>query len=382
MIDDFTIRKIRDAANVVDVLGEFIDLRRKGQDYEALCPFHDDRHLGSFKVSARRNRYTCFSCGAGGDSVEFLMSYQGTKYSFLEAIQWLGRKYGIDVEGSERFTPKPAKPHQPLPPLPMMELPMSMVEARLFTDNDPLCMWLRGLDWKDAAQRYRIDHVLKRYLVGHSRQGHTIFWQIDEKGRVRTGKMMKYGCDGHRDKVSKGNFAWIHSKLFNDRNLPQWDEEKMEYKQTLFGMHLLPFFPKATVNIVESEKTALIMSIVYGDFESRLWMASGGKSNLTREKLAPIIERKQQIVLYPDRDAIDEWKKMADSIGYEHLHVYDEFVTKHWLPGDGEKADIADVVLRMLDVDGRAKKAEALGEIIKRNPAVQELIDKLNLKIS
>ena len=97
MIDEATVRRIKDAANVADVIGDFRELRKRGADrWECLCPFHDDRHLGSFAVSRRHNRYCCYSCGAKGDSIDFLMQAEGMTYP--DALRWLGRKYGIEVE--------------------------------------------------------------------------------------------------------------------------------------------------------------------------------------------------------------------------------------------------------------------------------------------
>ena len=61
MIDELTIQRIIDAANVVDVLSDFYTLKKTGSEFECLCPFHADKHLGSFKVSPRKNIYMCFS---------------------------------------------------------------------------------------------------------------------------------------------------------------------------------------------------------------------------------------------------------------------------------------------------------------------------------
>ena len=377
MIDSLTEQRIKDAAGIVDVVGDFIDLKQKGARFLGLCPFHDDRHVGNFSVYPTKNVYTCFACGAKGGPVTFLMEYSGTRYSYPDALRWLAKKYGIDVDGAEQFKPKPCKPHTPPPPLPMLVLPMSMVTAREFTEHDPFCNWLRGLDL-DGAQKARIEEVLKMYHVGHSRKGHTMWWQIDEKGRVRTGKMMKYRVDGHRDKEAPYNFDWVHAALYRDENLPQYDDMKTDEVQTLFGMHLLNE-TKGDVYIVESEKTAIIMSILYGH-SSGVWMATGGKQNLKREKLLPIIEAKRRIVLYPDRDAIEEWEKLADAIDYQNMTLNTEPVKKWWIPEDGEKADIADVVLRMMDADKRSYKTERLDEIVTRSDAVRLLKERLNLK--
>ena len=95
MIDQQTIDRVQDTAQILDVVGEFVSLRRRGQNYVGLCPFHADKNP-SFYVSPAKNVCKCFSCGEGGGPVQFLMKHE--QISFFEAIKWLGNKYGIEVE--------------------------------------------------------------------------------------------------------------------------------------------------------------------------------------------------------------------------------------------------------------------------------------------
>lgn len=98
MIDRQTIERIRDAADIVDVVKEFVSLRKAGVNYKGLCPFHNEK-TPSFVVSPAKNICHCFSCGKGGDSIHFLMEIE--QMSYTEAIKWLGRKYGIEVREKE-----------------------------------------------------------------------------------------------------------------------------------------------------------------------------------------------------------------------------------------------------------------------------------------
>lgn len=95
MIDRRSIDLIMDRADIVDVVGDFVALKRHGKDYIGLCPFHDDTRP-SFNVSTSKNICKCFACGAGGTPVSFLEKY--LHLSFPEAIKYLGKKYGIPVE--------------------------------------------------------------------------------------------------------------------------------------------------------------------------------------------------------------------------------------------------------------------------------------------
>jgi hypothetical protein len=262
-----------------------------------------------------------------------------------------------------------------------------MVErAERATGNDLLITWIRtGINW-DYIQRKRIDEVLKDYHVGHGKYGHTIFWQIDEENNVRTGKMMKYKSDGHRDKQAPWNFDFIHSTLSRKhRDEDPWpfpklfNPDKQEPCLTFFGMHLLNKYPNATVNIVESEKTAVLMAIAYGNHATQVWMACGGLEMLSRERMKPIIDQERKVVLYPDRDGIAKWKAKAKQIGYDQIHVDTDPVLKWWKPQDGEKADIADVVVRILN---ERKPMTSIDEVKEAMPTAAPLIDKLNLTIT
>ena len=410
-IDKFTIDKLLDTAKIEEVIKECIGsygpnnpngLKKSGVRYKALCPFHDDKSMGSFIVYPKGNCYKCFSCGARGGVIDWLMEHE--KLSYPDALRWLGKFYQIpvdDVPVDWTYTPKPAPP-----PLPTLHLPTELMlrtqyELNPYSDN--LVRWIeQDIKW-DIVQRKRIPLVLADYHVGHGRNGHTIFWQLDESGHVRTGKMMKYRPDGHRDKVASWNFDWIHSTL--ERGTPQrddhgqimrdehgdtiyntdayrnlYDTDRQEARITFFGMHLTQaaMYRHATIKLVESEKTAVLMAIAYGNTQQDIWMACGGLEMITRERLQPLIDQGRRIILYPDRDGIDKWKAKVAAIGYDRLSIDTDPVLKWWRPEDGHKADIADVVVRMLN---NAKPLTTIRDVEREMPQAKPLIDKLNLDI-
>ena len=98
MIDRATIDKIMDATNIVDVVGEFVTLRKAGVNYKGLCPFHDDK-TPSFMVSPSKQICKCFACGEGGTAINFLMKHEQITYP--EALRWLAKKYNIEIEERE-----------------------------------------------------------------------------------------------------------------------------------------------------------------------------------------------------------------------------------------------------------------------------------------
>ena len=98
MIDRATVDKIMDATNIVDVVGEFVTLRKAGVNYKGLCPFHDDT-TPSFMVSPSKQICKCFACGEGGTAINFLMKHEQITYP--EALRWLAKKYNIEIQEKE-----------------------------------------------------------------------------------------------------------------------------------------------------------------------------------------------------------------------------------------------------------------------------------------
>ncbi|MCF0205736.1 MAG: DNA primase, partial [Muribaculaceae bacterium] len=102
MIPRETIARILDAANIVEVVGEYVSLHRRGSNYMGLCPFHNEK-TPSFSVSPAKGMCYCFGCHTGGDSLKFLMASQ--QMTYVEAVKYLGKKYNIPVEERE-LTPE------------------------------------------------------------------------------------------------------------------------------------------------------------------------------------------------------------------------------------------------------------------------------------
>ena len=145
-------------------------------------------------------------------------------------------------------------------------------------------------------------------------------------------------------------------------------------------MHLLEKYGKdATVCIVESEKTALLMAIAYGNHAKQVWMACGGLEMLTRERLQPIIDRHRRIILYPARDGIEKWKQRAEQLHYDRLTIDTRPVTEWWRTEDGMKADIADVVIRAIN---NSKPLATMQDVEREMPLAKPLIDSLQLEIA
>ena len=357
-ISEDVIRRVTDAARIEDVVGEFVTLRKAGVNLTGLCPFHDDKTDGNFIVrpssipeKRHGNTYRCFVCDAKGGAVQFLMKAE--HMSFPDAIRWLGRKYSIDVDNAPlNWTPPPPRPTPP--PLPVLEIPRPYVgrTMEIATERTVVFVyWLRGLPW-DEEQRARLQQTLWIYCVGGWRDGRVVFWQIDHLGIPRSAKLMKYLPNGHRDKTQHP--GWIYNQEGVRQRL---DPDKHEIIKPLFGSHLLNRYPKAVINIVESEKTAIIMANYYGDFDSQIWLACGGLKHLQHDSLQPLIDQGRTIWLWPDKDGREAWQEVCDKLGYDKCRVYTHFFDTCWTDADGDKADIADIAIRMMTTGEKPRQS-------------------------
>ena len=172
-------------------------------------------------------------------------------------------------------------------------------EQRLSTDTT-FCRALVGCNYLTEEQMRR---AAERYRLGRSRDGGVIFWQIDLAGNTRDGKIMYYREDCHRDKTR--NPSWVSSRM----KAYYGYESDLPVERCLFGLHILEG-GGSPIAIVEAEKTAVIMSEVYPQY---IWMAAGGLSMLTAEKLRPLSDR--HVILFPDTDpdgkAFAHWQQIA-----------------------------------------------------------------------
>src|SRR6476469_6204207 len=98
MISPQTIQQITNRIDILDIVGEFVKLKKRGANYLGLCPFHNEKSP-SFTVSPAKEIYKCFGCGKSGNSISFLMEHE--KYSYVEALKWLAARYNIVIEEKE-----------------------------------------------------------------------------------------------------------------------------------------------------------------------------------------------------------------------------------------------------------------------------------------
>jgi len=184
MIDRATIDKIMDAANIVDVVSDFVTLKRAGANLKGLCPFHDDR-TPSFIVSPAKNYCKCFACGKGGNPVGFIMEHE--QISYPDALRYLAKKYGITIEEREMSKEDVQRQDDRESMFIVNQWANEWFQHQLYDTEDGRAIGLSYFHGRGFR-----DDIIRKFQLGFCPNQHVDIEQTDEAGnkrRVRMGVM-------------------------------------------------------------------------------------------------------------------------------------------------------------------------------------------------
>ncbi|MBQ1932123.1 MAG: DNA primase [Muribaculaceae bacterium] len=159
-IDHATVQRIMDAADIVDVVSDFVHLKRSGANYKGLCPFHNDR-TPSFHVSKAKNLCKCFSCGKGGNPVGFIMEHE--QMSYHEALRYLAKKYNIEIAEREMTDEEREQESERESMLAINEFALNHFENNLTETQDG-----RDIGLTYFRERGLSDATIKKFRLGYS----------------------------------------------------------------------------------------------------------------------------------------------------------------------------------------------------------------------
>jgi hypothetical protein len=252
------------------------------------------------------------------------------------------KENGIEVEHTSYTPPVP----KPQPPTSYIDPTIFKRSLTAYESNNLIKFLLTIFD--DTT----VTKLISKYFIGTSAHwpGATVFWQIDDSGKIRTGKVMLYNPEtGKRVKQPYNHLTWTHKLLkLADYNL----------KLCLFGEHLLKSEPARPVAIVESEKTAIIASVYMPQY---IWLAVGGLSQLTGERCKVVKGR--TVMLYPDLNAYNKWEAKAKELGFKVSNVLE---TKASEEEKRQGLDIADYLLRV-NISQTSPKSACLSDLNTEN---------------
>ena len=192
MIDDATVSKIFDAANIVDVVSDFVALKKRGNNMFGCCPFHNEK-TASFSVSPAKNIYYCFGCHKGGNSVNFIMEHE--QLSYYDALKYLANKYHIEIQETER-TPEEQERHDDRESMMVLNEFAKNYFVRNMTETDEG----RAIGYKYFKERGFNEETIKTFELGYSLSDRKAFTEF----ALKSGYQLKYLISTSNGQTSSG----------------------------------------------------------------------------------------------------------------------------------------------------------------------------------
>ena len=185
-IPENKIEEIRSSADIVDLISEFVQLRKRGKNFVGLCPFHSEK-TPSFTVSEDKQIFNCFGCHTGGNIYKFLMEYE--KISFIEAVQEVAARVGINLEYEEDTTGKESEQE--------ILYEIDVLAARYFSDN------LLNSPEGEIARKYFHDRkikpqIMRAFGLGYALNGWENFVEFAKSQKIDLERAIQLGLIGQQ----------------------------------------------------------------------------------------------------------------------------------------------------------------------------------------
>ncbi len=199
MIDDITRQRILDTAQIVEVVGEFVQLKKRGANYVGLCPFHKEK-TPSFSVSESKGIFKCFGCGKAGNVVNFLMEHE--KISYTEALRWLAAKYHIEIQEKPLSEEDIARKNERESLLVANKFAYDFFVQQLFQADEGKSVGLGYL--RDRGIR---DDIIQKFVLGYCPSTHNAFSKLAISKGFKPDILQKAGL------INKGNLDNFTSRI-------------------------------------------------------------------------------------------------------------------------------------------------------------------------
>lgn len=335
MIDQQTIDRVQDTAQIYDVVAEFVSLRRRGQNYVGLCPFHSDKNP-SFYVSPSKNVCKCFSCGEGGGPVQFLMKHE--QISFFEAIKWLGNKYGIEVEEKKMTDEERARQTAREGMMMVNEFAQKTFEDDLFGTNEGTSVGLtyfreRGLQ-DETIKRFHLGYALDSKYDFATRalaKGYKRETLLDPNENNRDGVGLCYGDDPKRTPTCR-----FHGRVI-------FPYHSLSGKPVAFGGRILQRVDHAFKKYVNSPESALYhkSDLLYGIFQA--------KGEIAKQDKCYIVEGNVDVLTMSQAGFLNVVASAGTALTTNQIRIIKRFTQNVTLMYDGDAPGVA-AALKTIDL--------------------------------
>jgi len=193
-----TIQQILSRVDIIDIIGTFVKLKKRGANYLGLCPFHNEKSP-SFTVSPAKEIYKCFGCGRSGNSISFLM--EAEKYSYVEALRWLANKYGVEIEETET-SPEYKQQQQAADSLYIINnFAQQFFSTQLFETEEGQDIALSYL-----KQRGFREDTIKKFQLGYNPEAKDTFSKAALAAQYNQEYLLKSGLVNNREGVLNDNY--------------------------------------------------------------------------------------------------------------------------------------------------------------------------------
>lgn len=252
MISQNTIQQILNRLDIIDVIGGFVKLKKRGTNYLGLCPFHNEK-TPSFTVSPAKEIYKCFGCGRSGNTVSFIMEHE--KYSYVEALKWLANKYGVEIE--ETFqTDEQKQQQQSADSLYIInQFAQQFFTQQLFETEEGQDIGLAY--FKERGFR---EDIIRKFQLGYSPEQRDAFTKEAIAKQYNTELLLKTGLVANRNEQLQDNY----------RGRVVFPIHNHSGKVLGFGARILKSNDKAPKYINTPENEIYVKSkILYGSYFAR-----------------------------------------------------------------------------------------------------------------
>ena len=329
MIDRPTVERIKDAADIVDVVSEFVSLKKVGANYRGLCPFHDD-HSPSFYVSPARRTCHCFVCGEGGDSVGFIMKMEQLTYP--DALRWLARRYNIEIQERELTEEQKQEQSDRESMYIVNDWAAEYFQDILFNDVDG-----RAIGLQYFRQRGIREDIIRKFRLGFCLSEKNAMNKAAQKKGFKAEYLLKTGlCYAKESKQEEGSPQRDGNNLidrFSGRVIFPW--LNVSGKTVAFGGRVLDSRTKGVnqkyVNSPDSD-------IYHKDHE--LYGIFQAKKAITKENLVYMVEGYTDVISMHQCGIENVVANSGTALSEHQIHLLHRFTSNIVLLYDGDAAGI------------------------------------------
>jgi DNA primase len=315
MIDQVTIGRILDRADIIDVISEFITLKKRGVNYLGLCPFHNEK-TPSFTVSPAKGIYKCFGCGKGGNVVNFIMEHENLTYP--EALKWLARKYHIEVVEKEETEEERQLKDERESLMIVSAYAQKYFTRYLWEEEEGKVV---GLSY--FRERGIRDDTIRKFELGYCPEGKTPFTDAARKEGYQLEFLEKTGLTIVREEWIRDRFAG--RVMFPIRNLAG--------RIIGFGGRILKDDPKAAKYLNSPESPVYHKSnVLYGLFEA--------KRELARTDKCYLVEGYTDVLAFFQAGIKNVAASSGTALTSEQIRLIKRFTANITIVYDGDEAGV------------------------------------------